>query len=43
MTGEVCPGEVLTIVDVQNGWGKLKSGAGWINISGKFVEEIVLK
>jgi N-acetylmuramoyl-L-alanine amidase len=42
MTGEVCPGEVLTIVDVQNGWGKLKSGAGWINISEKFVEEIVL-
>lgn len=42
MTGEVCPGEVVTIVAVENGWGKLKSGAGWINISGKFVEEIVL-
>ena len=42
MTGEVVPGEVLTIVDVENGWGKLKSGLGWINISGKFVEEIVL-
>ena len=42
MTGEVVPGEVLTIVEVQNGWGKLKSGLGWINISGKFVEEITL-
>ena len=42
MTGEVAPGTVVTIVEVQDGWGKLKSGLGWINISGKFVEEIVL-
>ena len=42
MTGEIAPGTVVTIVEVQNGWGKLKSGLGWINISGKFVEEIVL-
>ena len=42
MTGEIAPGTVVTIVDVENGWGKLKSGLGWINISGKFVEEIVL-
>ena len=42
MTGEVVPGEVLTIVAVENGWGKLKSGIGWINISGKYVEEITL-
>ena len=26
-------GQVFTIVQVQNGWGKLKSGAGWINLS----------
>ena len=26
-------GEVYTIVDESNGWGKLKSGAGWINLS----------
>lgn len=26
-------GEVYTIVDEKNGWGKLKSGAGWINLS----------
>ena len=42
MTGEVVPGEVLTIVEVSNGWGKLKSGLGWINISNKYVEEITL-
>ena len=42
MTGEVVPGEVLTIVAVENGWGKLKSGIGWINISSKYVEEITL-
>ena len=42
MTGEIAPGTVVTIVEVQNGWGKLKSGLGWINISGKFVEEITL-
>ena len=42
MTGEIAPGTVVTIVEVQDGWGKLKSGLGWINISGKFVEEIVL-
>lgn len=42
MAGEIAPGTVVTIVAVENGWGKLKSGLGWINISGKFVEEIVL-
>lgn len=26
-------GEVYTIVDEANGWGKLKSGAGWIKLS----------
>ena len=39
---EIAPGTVVTIVEVSNGWGKLKSGAGWINISGKYVEEITL-
>lgn len=39
---EIAPGTVVTIVEVSNGWGKLKSGLGWINISGKFVEEITL-
>ena len=27
---QVHKGEVYTIVEEQNGWGKLKSGAGWI-------------
>lgn len=26
-------GEVYTIVEIKNGYGKLKSGAGWINLS----------
>ena len=26
-------GNVFTIVEEKNGWGKLKSGAGWINLS----------
>lgn len=25
--------EVYTIVEEQNGWGKLKSGAGWISLA----------
>ena len=25
--------EKYTIVDEKNGWGKLKSGAGWINLN----------
>lgn len=30
---KVKKGEVYTIVDEKNGWGKLKSGAGWIKLS----------
>ena len=26
-------GEVYTIVEEKNGWGKLKSGIGWISLS----------
>ena len=32
INGTVKRGEVYTIVQVVNGWGKLKSGAGWINL-----------
>lgn len=32
ITATVRKGEVYTIVDESNGWGKLKSGAGWINL-----------
>lgn len=30
--------EVYTIVETKNGWGKLKSGAGWINL--KYTDKI---
>jgi N-acetylmuramoyl-L-alanine amidase CwlA len=32
VTTTVGKGEVYTIVQEQNGWGKLKSGAGWISL-----------
>ena len=32
VTGSVKKGDVFTIVATQNGWGKLKSGAGWISL-----------
>ena len=33
ITTTVAKGNVFTIVEEKNGWGKLKSGAGWINLS----------
>ena len=33
VSGVLGRNEVYTIVQTQNGWGKLKSGAGWINLS----------
>ena len=32
ITTTVRSGQVFTIVEERNGWGKLKSGAGWINL-----------
>lgn len=32
VTATVRKGEIYTIVEESNGWGKLKSGAGWINL-----------
>lgn len=32
ITGTVNRGQIYTIVSESNGWGKLKSGAGWINL-----------
>lgn len=44
VTEVVYKGEVFTIVDTKivgsSTWGKLKSGAGWINISAKYVEKV---
>lgn len=33
VTVQVNKGEIYTIVEEKNGWGKLKSGAGWIKLS----------
>ena len=33
VVGELGKGEAYTIVETQNGWGKLKSGVGWINLT----------
>ena len=30
--GSITRGGVYTIVETKNGWGKLKSGAGWISL-----------
>lgn len=38
VTTVIHKGEVYTIVDECNGWGKLKSGAGWINL--KYTKKI---
>ena len=38
--GELKKGDAYTIVEENKGWGKLKSGAGWINVSSKYVEKI---
>ena len=32
--------EIYTILSEQNGWGKLKSGAGWINLSSAYVKKV---
>ena len=32
ITTKVKKGEAYTIVEEKNGWGKLKSGAGWISL-----------
>ena len=38
--GQVRKGQVFTIVETKNGWGKLKSGMGWINLSPKYVKKM---
>ena len=32
--------QVYTITETKNGWGKLLSGVGWINISSKYIQKI---
>lgn len=38
--GKVKKGQIYTIVETSGNWGKLKSGAGWINISNKYVSRV---
>ena len=38
--GQVFEGQVFTIIEVKNGFGKLKSGAGWISIGSKYVKKL---
>lgn len=38
INGTISKGEVYTIVETSGDWGKLKSGAGWINL--KYTERI---
>ncbi len=38
--GTIHKGETYTITEEVNGWGKLKSGIGWINCSEKYVKRV---
>ena len=38
--GQVFKGQVFTITEVKNGFGKLKSGAGWISMNSKYVKKM---
>lgn len=38
--GQLKQGDVYTITEVKNGWGKLKYNLGWISLGGKYVEKI---
>ena len=38
--GVVKKGQIFTIVEISGNWGKLKSGAGWINIGSKYVSRV---
>ena len=40
INGQVFEGQVFTIVEEKNGFGKLKSGAGWISLNSKYVKKI---
>ena len=40
VVGVVTKGQAFTIVQEKNGLGKLKSGAGWISLGGKYVQKV---
>ena len=37
---QVHKGDVYTIIEEKDGWGKLKSGAGWIKITNKYCQRL---
>ena len=37
---KVYQNQVFTIVEEKDGWGKLKSGAGWISLNAKYVQKM---
>ena len=40
VVGVVKKDQVFTIVEQKNGFGKLKSGAGWISLNAKYVKKL---
>ena len=40
INGQVFKDQVFTIVEEKNGFGKLKSGAGWISLNTKYVKRV---
>ena len=38
--GVVHKGEAYTITQLSGSWGKLKSGAGWINVNAKYCTKV---
>lgn len=38
--GQVFFNQVFTIVEEKNGWGKLKSGVGWISLNAKYIKRM---
>ena len=40
INGQIFKDQVFTIVEEKNGWGKLKSGAGWISLNSKYVKRL---
>lgn len=40
INAKVYQNQVFTIVEEKDGWGKLKSGAGWISLNTKYVQKL---
>lgn len=40
ITGKLKKGDAYTIVEEKDGWGRLKSGQGWISLNSKYVQKV---